>query len=96
MRASVSALAARRRHSLGCRRNGTVLVAGNNTAGECLVGRWENVVAVVAGNVHTAANTGRAHTMGLRSDSTVLATRRNGDGQCDVAAWRDVTAMAAR
>ena len=95
MRANASALAAGRRHSVGRRWDGTVLAVGNNAAGECRVGRWEDVVAVAAGNVHTAANTGRSHTVGLRSDGTVLATGWNGDGQCDVAAWRDVTAVAA-
>jgi alpha-tubulin suppressor-like RCC1 family protein len=95
MRANTSALAAGRRHSVGRRRDGTVVAVGNDAAGECRVGRWEDVVAVAAGNVHTAANTGRSHTVGLRSDGTVLATGWNGDGQCDVAAWRDVTAVAA-
>ena len=95
MRAGTSALAAGRRHSVSCRRDGTALAVGNNAAGECRVGRWEGVVAVAAGNVHTAANTGRSHTVGLRSDGTVLATGWNGNGQCDVAAWGDVTAVAA-
>ena len=95
MRASTPALAAGRRHSVSCRRDGTVLAVGNNAAGECRVGQWEDVTAVAAGNVHTANNTGKSHTVGLRSDGTVLATGWNGDGQCDVAAWRDVTAVAA-
>jgi alpha-tubulin suppressor-like RCC1 family protein len=74
MRANTSALAAGRRHSVGRRRDGTVAATGNNAADECRVERWEHVVAVAAGNVHTAANTGRSHTIGLRSDGTVLAT----------------------
>ena len=73
MLANTSALAAGRRHSVGRRWDGTVVAVGNNAAGECRVGRWEDVVAVAAGNVHTAANTGRSHTVGLRSDGTVLA-----------------------
>src|SRR6202000_39325 len=73
MRASTSALAAGRRHSVGCRRDGTVVAVGSNAAGECRVGRWEDVVAVAAGNVHIANNTGKSHTVGLRSDGTVLA-----------------------
>jgi hypothetical protein len=95
MRANMPALAAGRRHSAGRRWDGTVIAVGSSAAGECRVGRWEDVVAVAAGSVHTAANTGRSHTVGLRSDGTVLATGWNGDGQRDVAAWRDVTAVAA-
>ncbi|SOR76664.1 delta-60 repeat domain protein [Streptomyces chartreusis NRRL 3882] len=95
MLASSSALAAGRRHSVGRRWDGTVLAVGNTAAAECRVERWEDVVAVAVGNVHTATNTGRSHTVGLRSDGTVLATGWNADGQCDVAGWRGVTAVAA-
>ncbi len=95
MLANASALAAGRRHSVGRRWDGTVLAVGNTAAAECRVERWEDVIAVAAGNVHTATNTGRSHTVGLRSDGTVLATGWNGDGQCDVAGWRGVTAVAA-
>ncbi|MEV6950163.1 RCC1 domain-containing protein [Streptomyces sp. NPDC051172] len=95
MRANSSALAAGRRHSVGRRWDGTVLAVGNTAAAECRVERWEDVIAVAAGNVHTATNTGRSHTVGLRSDGTVLATGWNGNGQCDVAGWRGVTAVAA-
>ena len=95
MRASASVLAAGRRHSVGRCWDGTVLAVGNSAADECRVEQWEDVVAVAAGNVHTATNTGKSHTVGLRSDGTVLAMGWNGDGQCDVGSWRDVTAVAA-
>jgi hypothetical protein len=49
MRASASAPAAGRCHSVGCRRDGTVLAVGGNAAGECRVGQWEDVVAAAAG-----------------------------------------------
>ncbi|GAA4675917.1 hypothetical protein [Gordonia humi] len=78
------ALAAGRRHWVGLRTDGTVAAVGDGRAGECDVGGWTDVVAVAAGNVHTARNTGRSHTVGLRSDGTVVATGWNGDGQCDV------------
>ncbi|NED93497.1 chromosome condensation regulator, partial [Streptomyces sp. SID11233] len=48
------AVAAGRRHSVGRRRDGTVLAAGATRAAECRVEQWEDVVAVAAGNVHTA------------------------------------------
>ena len=92
MRAVAPVLAAGRRHSVGLRRDGTVVAVGDWSAGECDVGTWTDVVAVAAGNVHAAANTGRSHTVGLRSDGTVLATGWNGDDQCDVAGWRDTSA----
>lgn len=95
MHAATPTVAAARRHSVGCRRDGTVVAAGADSAGECRVERWDGVIAVAAGNVHTARNTGRSHTVGLRSDGTVLATGWNRDGQCDVTGWRDVTAVAA-
>ena len=90
-----TALAAGRRHSVGRRGDGRVVAVGGGAAGELGVGRWEHVVAVAAGNVHTAANTGRSHTVGLRADGTVVATGWNGDGQCDLGSWRGVVAVAA-
>ena len=95
MRPATQATAAGRRHSIGRRWDGIVLAVGNDAAGECRVGSWDQIVAVAAGNVHTACNTGRSHTVGLRSDGSVVATGWNGDGQCDVDAWRGVTTVAA-
>jgi alpha-tubulin suppressor-like RCC1 family protein len=89
------AIAAGRRHSIARRWDGTVLAAGNDAAGECQVGVWDEIVSVAAGNVHAASNTGRSHTVGLRSDGTVVATGWDGDGQCNVHASRGVTAVAA-
>ncbi len=73
-------LAAGRRHSVGRRADGDVVVAGNIAAGEGDVGRWRDVIAVAAGNVHSARNTGRSHTVGLRADGIVVAAGWNGDG----------------
>ena len=57
--------------------------------------QWRDVVAVAAGNVHAASNTGRSHTLGLRSDGTVLACGWNAQGQCHVQDWHGVVAVAA-
>ena len=57
--------------------------------------RWRDVIAVAAGSVHVAGNTGRSHTLGLRDDGTVLACGWNAQGQCDVQDWQDVVAVAA-
>ena len=85
-------IAAGRRHSLGLRADGTVVAAGAGTSGECRVDSWTGVVAVAAGNVHTAPNTGRSHSVGLRADGTVLAAGRLREGACDVGEWRDAVA----
>jgi hypothetical protein len=45
MRANMPALAAGRRHSAGRRWDGTVIAVGSSAAGECRVGRWEDVVS---------------------------------------------------
>lgn len=84
MRVSGPVIAAGRRHSLGVRADGTVAAAGAGTAGELRVKDWADVVAVAAGSVHAAPNTGQSHSVGLRADRTVIATGWNGDGQCAV------------
>lgn len=66
-------LAAGRRHTVGIRRDGTVLAAGRPDAPECAVDEWQNVVAVAAGNVHAAPNTGRSHTAVLLAEGTVVS-----------------------
>jgi len=82
MHEQVTALAAGRRHSVCGRSDGSVRAVGNGAAGECSVLGWTDIIAVAAGNVHTATNTGKSHTVGLRSDGTVLAAGWDGDGQC--------------
>ena len=72
-----------------------MVAIGDGRAGECDVDGWEDVIAVAAGNVHTATNTGKSHTIGLRSDGIVLATGWNHDQQCEVGDWRDIAAVAA-
>lgn len=88
-------LAAGPRHSLGLLVDGTVASAGAGAAGECRTGDWRDVVAVAAGNVHAARNTGRSHSVGLLHDGSVVATGWNDGGQCEVRAWRRIVAIAA-
>lgn len=56
---------------------------------------WTGIVAVAAGNVHTARNTGRSHNLGLRADGTVVAAGRHAERQCDVGGWSGIRAVAA-
>ena len=86
----MAVLAAGRRHSVACTAEGKAVAAGYRRGGECAVDEWTDIVAVAAGNVHTATNTGRSHTVGLRADGSVAATGWNEHGQCDVEEWRDV------
>lgn len=80
-------IAAGCRHTVGLKSDGTVTAVGDNKYGQCDVSDWSDIVAVAAGNVHMATNTGNAHTIGLKSDGTVVAVGWNEYGQCDVNVW---------
>nr|HML49730.1 chromosome condensation regulator [Clostridia bacterium] len=90
-----STLAAGRRHSVAIRSDGTAVAAGDNKLGQCNLSDWRDIVAIAAGNVHMASNTGNSHTVGLKSDGTVVAAGWNAHGQCDVDSWRGIVAVAA-
>lgn len=79
-------IAAGVRHTVGVARDGSVLVAGDNSYGQINVGGWNNIKEVAAGSYHTVA---------LRADGTVLATGDNSQGQCDVSGWTDIVSIAA-
>src|SRR3954467_2232298 len=88
-------IAAGRRHTIGLKSDGSVIAVGDNKNGQCNVSGWLDIVAVAAGNVHMATNTGSAHTIGLRSDGTVAAVGWNKHGQCDVNDWCDIEVVAS-
>jgi alpha-tubulin suppressor-like RCC1 family protein len=88
-------IAGGRRHTVGLNPDGTVTAVGDNKYGQCDVSSWGDIVAVAAGNVHMATNTGNAHTIGLKSDRNVVAVGWNNYHQCDVSEWRDIVAVAA-
>ena len=73
-------------HTLGLKKDGTVVATGYNKHGECNVGGWTDIVAVSAGATHT---------LGLKKDGTVVATGSNDYGQCDVGGWTDIVAVSA-
>ena len=58
-----------------------MVAAGWNKYGQCNVGEWREIVAIVAGC---------AHTIGLKSDGTVVAVGGNEYGQCNVGDWHDI------
>jgi alpha-tubulin suppressor-like RCC1 family protein len=73
-------------HTVGLKKDGTVVAVGNNDDGQCNVGNWCNIVAVA-----NAFN----HTVGLKRDGTVVAVGNNDNGQCNVGNWRNIVAVAA-
>ena len=62
-------------HTIGLKKDGTVIASGSDEYGECEVGDWKNIVLVIAGSEHT---------IGVTADGEVLATGDNRFGQCDV------------
>ena len=88
-------IAAGRRYSVGVLADGSGITAGAVGADGVNVRDWREMVAVAAGNVHAAPNTGRGHVVGLLHDGSVRAAGWNKDGQCDVDGWTDVVGIAA-
>jgi len=88
-------IAAGRRHTVGIRADGTVIATGDHKCGQCNVSDWQDIVAVAAGNVHMANNTGNTHTIGLKSDGTVFTVGWNRHGQCNVSDWSNIVDIAA-
>lgn len=82
------------------RANGTVLVLGDDSEGQCDVSGWQNIVEIALGE---------GFIVGLRSDGTVVAAGRNYvddllprlgrapeyGGQLDVEGWTDIVHISA-
>ena len=73
-------------HTVGLKRDGTVVAVGNNDDGQCDVSGWSDIIAVSAGHYHT---------VGLKRDGTVVAVGFNGNGRCNVSVWKDIIAVSA-
>lgn len=74
-------IAAGAEHTVGLKRDGTVVAVGNNDYGQRNVSDWTGIVAVAAG---------ACHTVGVKRDGTVVTAGWNDDGQCDVSGWTDI------
>lgn len=72
-------------HTVGLKKDGTVVATGSNSDGQCNVAAWTGIQAI---------DCGAFHTVGLKGDGTVVATGRNASGQCNVTEWRDIVAVA--
>ena len=73
-------------HTVGLKRDGSVVARGYNKYGQCDVSGWTDIVAVAAGNYHT---------VGLKRDGSVVAVGYNDDGECNASDWTDIVAVAA-
>ena len=73
-------------YAVGLKKDGKVVAAGWNEAGQGDVGNWTDIVSVSAGAYHT---------VGLKSDGTVLATGSNLSGESAVSDWKDIVAISA-
>ena len=84
----IFSIAAGKGHTVGLRRDGTVVVVGWNKYGQCNVSDWSGIVAVAAGY---------SHTVGLRRDGTVVAEGNNEHGQCRVrvSGWSNIVSVSA-
>ena len=71
---------------VGVKKDGTVVAAGWNEAGQGDVGYWTDIVSVSAGAYHT---------VGVKSDGTMVATGSNLSGESAVADWKDIVAVSA-
>ena len=73
-------------HTVGLKKDGTVVAVGYNKYGQCYVSGWRDIIAVSAGGDHT---------VGLKKDGTVVAAGDNYYGQCNVSGWSDIIAVSA-
>jgi len=80
-----SRIAAGNYHTVILHDDGTVSAYGDNSAGQCNVDTWSDIVAVYAG---------ARHTVGLKSNGSVVAVGSNNFGQCKVNGWKNISMLA--
>ena len=72
---NIKAVSAGVYHTVGLRKDGTVVAVGDNRNGRCDVSSWTDITAVSAGDYYT---------VGVKSDGTVITTKLYDYGQSDV------------
>ena len=65
-------------HTVGLKKDGTVVAVGWSYYGQCNVEDWRDIVQVSLDIYQT---------VGLKKDGTVVAVGRNGSGECEVEDW---------
>lgn len=73
-------------HTVGLRKDGKVVAAGNNQYNQCNIQKWENIIDVSAGVLHT---------VGLQKDGTAIAVGDDSDGKCNILGWDKLTSVSA-
>lgn len=73
-------------HTVGLRRDGTVVAIGDRGKGQCNVEGWEDIIAIAAGAFHT---------VGLTKEGKVVTTQTDPSILKDVNSWESVVAIAA-
>lgn len=84
----IARIACGEEHTVGLKKDGTVVAVGNNDDGQCKcdVSRgWRDIIKVAAGDYHT---------VGLKKDGTAVAVGRNYRGQCNVSGWTNIVDIA--
>jgi len=72
-------------HSLGLRKNGTVVAVGDNSFGQCNVSSWSGIIGITAS---------KSLSIGLKSDGTAVVTGVDEYGQAEINDWRDLVEIA--
>lgn len=73
-------------HTVGLKKDGTVVAVGDNSEGQCNVGDWKDIVAISAGDFHT---------VGLTSEGKVVSTLTSGDSYETINNWENIVAVSA-
>ena len=73
-------------HTLGLKKDGTVMACGTTDSGRCSVDGWSDIVMIAAGG---------GHSVGLKANGDVVACGQNDEGQCNVEGWHDIVSVAA-
>lgn len=79
-------LSAGETHTVGLKKDGTVIATGRNSSSQLAIGNWTDITEVSAGGLHT---------VGLKTDGTVLSAGSNSDGQRNVDDWENIIQVAA-
>jgi hypothetical protein len=72
-------------HTVGLKKDGSVIATGLASPPMCDVGAWSGISQIAAGHYHTVA---------LKSNGSVVATGSNSYGECNVGSWSNIMALA--
>ena len=73
-------------HTVGLKKDGSVVAIGDNQYGQCNVDLWTDIIAISAGDFHT---------VGLKSDGTVITTDSELQSFFDNNGWKNIVEISA-